>query len=110
MLPKPLLKMAARQYELRQYNAALTSYQQFQKTFPEHEQRGTAFLNSGYAYFQLKEYVEAIYQFEEARQTAALNRTARYWIGLCHKAQRDFESSGRWFKKAVRSGYEFDNA
>jgi TolA-binding protein len=108
---------AETQYRMKDYDAALTSYNSFKQapvayTLDEYDRLE---YNIGYTYFKLKNYNRAIESFRkfsaEAPQSLAREKTdALTRIGDCFYAQSKYVSASDFYSRAAASGSGGDYA
>jgi TolA-binding protein len=83
--------LAAQLFEAEQYAEASQAFDSLARTFPQHRYSVLAQLNAGYSKYHLGDFPGAIAYFKRIVDDENVGRTARYWIGLSEKAQRDFD-------------------
>ncbi len=81
------LRLGALQYAAGDYEAALTSFETFEKTFKESSLLDRARLSRGWSLFQLNRLDKALRLFDALHASASEGLEARYWSGLTQKAQ-----------------------
>ncbi len=96
-----LFHMAAMYFSQEKYAEADQHFQSLTKQFSNHRLAPLAFLNAGYAMYQLKKFPEAIQRFEQAAQSEAQRATANYWIGLSYKSLGEYKKASQIFKETL---------
>ena len=84
------MKLATIYFDEQKYDLAAEGYVRLVEQFPESPLRPEAELNAGYAYYQHKQYRQAITRFERAAQDERQRLTADYWKGISFKSLAEY--------------------
>ncbi len=84
------MKLATIYFDEQKYDQAAEGYVRLVEQFPESPLRPEAELNAGFAYYQHKQYRQAITRFEHAAQNERQRLTADYWKGISLKSLAEY--------------------
>lgn len=96
-------RVAARQFELKEFANAAKSYAILEQNFPQSKYVPVARLNAGYALYELKDFKAAATQFELAGKEPEQAAVAGYWRGMSQKQQGDLAGAAAILKSTVEA-------
>ena len=86
-------RLGASQYASGDYAAALETFDALPATFANSEWKDKAALAAGQTLFFLNQFDPALARFERLAKLPEIGLEARYWIGLTHKARRQWDAA-----------------
>lgn len=96
-----MFHLSAVNFSLGKYDEADRGFQAIAKKFPEDRLVPLAYLNSGYAKYQLRQYAEAIEQFKKAATVDSQKDVANYWIALSYKSLGEYDQAETIFSQIL---------
>lgn len=94
-------RLGALQYAEHQYSAALDTFSDFDEIEASNPWAASAALGRGWALMKLDRHPEAAEVFQQLRDHPRVAIQARYWLGLCRKAQKDWTGAAQALRHAA---------
>ncbi len=95
-------RLGALQYAEHQYATALDTFSDFADLDASNPWAASAALGRGWALMKLDRHPEAAGAFQQLRDHPLVAVQARYWLGLCRKAQEDWPGAAQALRDAAK--------